>query len=1672
STFNGDIGDWNVGRVTNMNGMFSRAVVFNQEIGDWNVGRVTDMNGMFASAEAFNKEIGRWNVESVTDMSGMFQAVVGSFNQDIGDWNVRNVDKMENMFLTLSGQPHSFDQNLGRWYVDEEIDMPRTANPDYDGVENLEVLTFNFAAQNVFLGSQNPEYALAGTGKDDAKFTLDSDTFVLSFNSGMAADGDYTVRIAVSSVSFGKDNTIDLDLVVGGQPTVTSIVRTTPSDETTNADTLIWTVTFSENVENVDVGDFTVSGTSATPTDVAGSGAVYQVTVAGGDLAGLNGTVTLAFAENPSIVDTTGNALTATTPGVNQPYTLVNSADATLDTLTLTLSDGISGISLDQTFDSDTFTYTASVINSEGSLMVTPTTSQMSATVTVGYDTVTSPVTNPVTSSEASMPITLEEGVTAINIVVTAENGALQPYTILVTRAAGTDKFVTKWQMPAGDLILTFPSVAGNYTINWGDGATTAGTGVVNHTYATADDYTVVVSGLTHFKLFGNTADAGKLIDIQQWGTTTSWTSMEGAFQSASNMTMSADDKPNLSAVSNMRGVFNGATMFNGDISLWDVSKATDMSYMFFAASAFDGDISGWNVEGLTATGMNEMFSGANMFNQNLGLWYIVPSADANGRDFTLAAQNPALTAQSPTYTLVTGEGAMDNGSFTLTSAGALTPKVTTTEIKDYNVRVKAATTTGGTALFGGTTANERTFSISITRDVLALTAPAAQVYTAGIEITDLILPAATGGDGSYTYTLMDGPNNYATNTVNGLSFDSDSDSRTLSGTPDAMAAEVTLTYAVTDSTGVSSAPATFTITVPNTYDSTASTVDAAFSTNADGLTEITLGQSSSGSGFGAAGGTIILPSGLIDATVTVLADVSADLLPTNQPDGTAPNSLRSLVDIDVTNLNGNSVTICLPHDGIANPALYHATGSDADAMWNQLPSRQVVGTLVCGTTTDFSPLAIFGNAPAPGNTVPVANAGVNQLLVPQGVTIYLNGGLSSDVETDFSELTFAWTQTMPEAGPHATLSLSPVKRPSEDRVTFMSPTGLTANLTLVFQLVVSDDADNPMDSVADLVTITVAANNNNMDARPTAVAAVVADAGDDNKVFQGVTVTLDGSASSDPGTPPGTLTYAWRISGTNTVALINPTNPMPTFIAPQLGSATSIPLEFSLVVSARGLNSVDDQVVITVINATPVAIAGAGGNAVVGTTITLQGSGTDDGTAAGDLVYDWTQTDPDPANVGSMPPPETVVDLMNPTDQRPTFVVPEGIAPDTQLEFSLTVTDEAGTSSAAVRVIFTVVAALALPTPADRLLTSGIALSDDAKESLPEATGGTPPYRYSMSYTVAGVPPYDLDNLDERKGLLEFNTFASARNFASVLQVGPDNIITAAGRYDFIYSVTDSAGATASATVVMDVVLAPSVITDARPESPQMFTVGAPITAIVGADIFTGGRSPYSYSIDWQTTGNDNPPIPGLTFNTTTGILEGTPAPEAVGTYTGVEIRYADFVGTFTPVSFTIVITAPNTPPTAVAGDAQSDVDEGDTVTLSGSGSDAETAPENLRFSWTQTAPLSTQPGGDVLGGLTVTDTAVAELSFEVPQLPTSADLVTLTFELTVTDDDADSPMSMTNSVNILVTADNDAPTATATAAAPTVVEGGTVSLQGSGTDPEGDTITSYTWTQSPATP
>ncbi|NBC66189.1 MAG: BspA family leucine-rich repeat surface protein, partial [Bacteroidetes bacterium] len=205
--------------------------------------------------------------------------------------------------------------------------------------------------------------------------------------------------------------------------------------------------------------------------------------------------------------------------------------------------------------------------------------------------------------------------------------------------------FITTWKTNnpgvSGNQSIRIPMIGNGYDFNvdWGDGSdedynTNPGEDVehfLEHTYASAGEYEVKITGDFPRIFFNNgggvnpnnDGDHNKILTIEQWGDI-EWSSMEAAFYGASNLTYNATDAPDLSGVTSLASMFKvpgsgGNSEFNGDIGNWNVSTVTTMEGMFQGADKFNQNIGGWDVSNVTT--MENMFLFARAFNQDIGAW-------------------------------------------------------------------------------------------------------------------------------------------------------------------------------------------------------------------------------------------------------------------------------------------------------------------------------------------------------------------------------------------------------------------------------------------------------------------------------------------------------------------------------------------------------------------------------------------------------------------------------------------------------------------------------------------------------------------------------------------------------------------------------------------------------------------------------------------------------------------------------------------------------------------------------------------------------------------------------------------------------------------------------------------------------------------------------------------
>ena len=189
-----------------------------------------------------------------------------------------------------------------------------------------------------------------------------------------------------------------------------------------------------------------------------------------------------------------------------------------------------------------------------------------------------------------------------------------------------------------------------NLTVYWGDGTSDTITiwdqTEVTHTYASAGTYTITITGTIVGWCFtvgsDGLSDGHKIIEIQQWGCLQLGNS-GSYFYGCWDLKLTATDNLNLTGTTNLHQAFRYCHYLgsSGNMDGWDVSSVTDMSRMFDGASSFNQPLKTWDVS--SVTNMICMFSEASSFNQPLGTWDV---SSVTNMDFIFAG----VVLSTPNY--------------------------------------------------------------------------------------------------------------------------------------------------------------------------------------------------------------------------------------------------------------------------------------------------------------------------------------------------------------------------------------------------------------------------------------------------------------------------------------------------------------------------------------------------------------------------------------------------------------------------------------------------------------------------------------------------------------------------------------------------------------------------------------------------------------------------------------------------------------------------------------------------------------------------------------------------------------------------------------------------------------------------------------------------------------
>ena len=707
TSFNGDIGGWNVEAVTNLSQMFQGATSFNGDIGGWNVGAVTNMRYMFSGATSFNQDLGGWNVEAVQQsrylgMNDMFAGVTLSptnYDALLVGWNRQNLQSggyfHGGTSKYSSNAAHTARANMitsDGWSIIDGGRVQAGATPTAIFLSSTSIAENDGANAVVGTlstngGASSYTYALvAGEGAtDNSSFRISGTALQLIASANYETKTTYAVRLKVDGVAVAKQFTITVTDVDEDPAHFVLHITTT---EGTNANDKSFT--FYTQDTNYDIDWDNDRTFESADTGVSGNQSHTFNTA---------GTHTIRFRNLNDVY-------------INSPSHRPK-ADATKYT------------SIEQWGTSAWNADMSNAFLGASNLTMNPTagTPDMRAVTNMQYMFSrafsfngdisrwnTASVTNmfgmfwSATSFNQDISGWNVEAVTNMSGMFTranAFNGDISGWnTASVTNMfgmfSGASSFngdISRWTTASVTRMLYVFNGATKFNgdiSGWNTESVTNMHGMFQD--ATSFDQNIGgwnTTKVTNMKYMFNGATAFNQ-DIGRWNTA-SVTDMQYMFYGATvfNQDISGWD---VASVTNMKYMFNGATAFNQDIGRWNTASVTDMQYMFYGATVFNQDISGWDVA--SVTNMDDMFNGATSFNQNLGRWYILGGEWTMSSSMvvaTITAQNAVLDAHNPVYTL----SGTDAHFFTLTGNVLTIKAPPTTRKSSYTIAIASTASTG-----------------------------------------------------------------------------------------------------------------------------------------------------------------------------------------------------------------------------------------------------------------------------------------------------------------------------------------------------------------------------------------------------------------------------------------------------------------------------------------------------------------------------------------------------------------------------------------------------------------------------------------------------------------------------------------------------------------------------------------------------------------------------------------------------------------------------------------------------------------------------------------------------------------------------------------------------------------------------------------------------------------
>jgi probable HAF family extracellular repeat protein/surface protein len=574
---------WDVSQVTNMSNAFNSAPLTgldaNESVSNWNTANVTTMAGMFKSAVNFNGDLtynnatNAWNTGNVQDMTDMFNTGTAFEGTGLNTWDTHSLLLMPTMFSNAL----NFNQDLTSWDTSYVTDA--TSIFEY--------------AQN-FIGAGVESWSLISATSITDMFTYSG------VPTGPCNDVIWSVWRGPPN-NFTREQLLSTGLTLYLEPLTNTTFQPAINDWFTPGaahDAVVYTYGQMSDWNTTQVTNMSFAFEGRTSSGIDGN---------------FTGNQTYETVSNWN------TKLVVNMTGMFQNATYFNGdLSAWLTSFRLT--------NVSYMFDNATNFQGIGLLNWRPSLVTNM--SYMFNNATLFQEDLSSWGTR--LTRVTNMDFMFHNAISFLGFGLQTWTINQPPRTTTIARMFLNSGVPANFDQTQNDLIYNAWKTSNNYT-----DATLVYAGLNN-----SQAVTIPFPNSLAFKnaiqdwFYGNRNQV-----ISVYGTMTNWmtqnlTDMSSAFAEIPNFSGLSEDDPDAviddwdtSLVVNMSNMFDGASIFNGNIASWDVRAVENMSYMFNYALSFNNNLSSWASKVSNVTTMENMFYSAASFQGNgLPAWVLYVS--------------------------------------------------------------------------------------------------------------------------------------------------------------------------------------------------------------------------------------------------------------------------------------------------------------------------------------------------------------------------------------------------------------------------------------------------------------------------------------------------------------------------------------------------------------------------------------------------------------------------------------------------------------------------------------------------------------------------------------------------------------------------------------------------------------------------------------------------------------------------------------------------------------------------------------------------------------------------------------------------------------------------------------------------------------------------------------